>query len=155
MQLDIFNDSRDVMLRNDVLQALNQQQPELAQSAWCTLHNEYPEDASLAALQTLIDALAAFNANTESPAPRFTEHVQLQQMQQVLQALPQVTWRDEPPGTFSQWRSFTALDSASPKAWMNAYLAAFAIASGLRLVTLDRDFQNFVPQGLDLRLLGA
>lgn len=85
-QLDIFNDSRDVMLRNGVLQALIAQQPELAQSAWRTLHHEYPDDASLAALQTLIDALAAFNANTETPAPRFTAHVQLQQMQQTLQA---------------------------------------------------------------------
>jgi len=40
MQLDIFNDSRDVMLRNDVLQALLKQQPALAQSAWRTLHSE-------------------------------------------------------------------------------------------------------------------
>lgn len=72
-----------------------------------------------------------------------------------LQALPQVTWRDEPPGTFSQWRSLAAVDSASPKVWMDAYLAAFAMASGLRLVTLDRDFQNFVSQGLNLQLLGA
>lgn len=70
-----------------------------------------------------------------------------------LQALPQVAWRDEPPGVFAQWRTLAALDSASPKVWMDAYLAAFAIAGGLRLVTLDRDFKNFVPQGLDLELL--
>jgi len=70
-----------------------------------------------------------------------------------LQALPQVAWRDESPGVFSQWRTLAALDSASPKVWMNAYLAAFAIAGGLRLVTLDRDFNNFVAQGLDLNLL--
>lgn len=70
-----------------------------------------------------------------------------------LQALPQVAWREEPPGVFAQWRTLAALDSASPKVWMDAYLAAFAIASGLRLVTLDRDFKNFVPQGLDLALL--
>jgi predicted nucleic acid-binding protein len=36
---------------------------------------------------------------------------------------------------------------------MDAYLAAFAIAGGLRLVTLDRDFKNFVPQRLDIELL--
>lgn len=70
-----------------------------------------------------------------------------------LQALPQVTWRDEPPGVFALWRTLAALDSASPKVWMDAYLAAFAIAGGLRLVTLDRDFKTFVPQGLDLALL--
>jgi uncharacterized protein len=70
-----------------------------------------------------------------------------------LQALAQVDWRDEPPGVFTQWRTLAALDSASPKVWMDAYLAAFAIAAGLRLVTLDRDFRSFVPHGLDLNLL--
>ncbi len=70
-----------------------------------------------------------------------------------LQALPQVAWRDEPPGVFGLWRTLAALDTASPKVWMDAYLAAFAIAGGLRMVTLDRDFQSFVPQGLDLVLL--
>ncbi|MBK6998659.1 MAG: PIN domain-containing protein [Rhodoferax sp.] len=70
-----------------------------------------------------------------------------------LQALPQVTWRDEPQGIFGLWRTLAALDSASPKVWMDAYLAAFAIAAGLRMVTLDRDFQTFVSHGLDLLLL--
>lgn len=70
-----------------------------------------------------------------------------------LQALPQLAWRDEPPGVFAQWCILAVLDSASPKVWMDAYLAAFAIAGGLRMVTLDRDFKNFVPQGLDLVLL--
>jgi predicted nucleic acid-binding protein len=36
---------------------------------------------------------------------------------------------------------------------MDAYLAAFATAGGLRMVTLDRDFKTFVPHGLDLNLL--
>lgn len=70
-----------------------------------------------------------------------------------LQTLPQVAWRDEPAGVFGHWRTLAALDSTSPKVWMDAYLAAFAIAGGLRLVTLDSDFKNFVPQGLDLALL--
>ncbi len=70
-----------------------------------------------------------------------------------LRALPQVAWCDEPPGVVTQWRALTTLDSASPKVWMDAYLAAFAMAASLRLITLDRDFKNFVPQGLDLVLL--
>ena len=70
-----------------------------------------------------------------------------------LQVLVQVSWRDEPPGTFALWRTFATRDTASPKVWMDAYLAAFAVAGKLRLVTLDRDFKNFVPQGLDLTLL--
>lgn len=70
-----------------------------------------------------------------------------------LQALPQVCSRDEPPGVFGLWRTLATRDTASPKLWMDAYLAAFAIAGGLRMLTLDRDFKAFVPQGLDLNLL--
>lgn len=70
-----------------------------------------------------------------------------------LQTLPQVAWRDEPTGVLAHWRNLAALDSASPKVWMDAYLAAFAIAGGLRLVTLDSDFKNFESQGLKLTLL--
>ena len=70
-----------------------------------------------------------------------------------LQALPQVCWRDEPPGVFVLWRTLATRDTASPKLWMDAYLAAFAIAGGLRMLTLDRDFKNFVPHGLDLNLM--
>ena len=70
-----------------------------------------------------------------------------------LQALPQVHVAEEPPGVFELWRRFADLGIASPKVWMDAYLAAFAVAGGLRLVTLDRGFQNFVPRGLALTLL--
>lgn len=70
-----------------------------------------------------------------------------------LQALRQVCVRDEPRGTLPVWHALSARDSASPKVWMDAYLAAFATAGGLRMVTLDRDFKNFVPHGLDLSLL--
>lgn len=70
-----------------------------------------------------------------------------------LQALPQCSQRDETPGVFALWRTFATRHTASPKVWMDAYLAAFALAGGLRLVTLDGDFRNFVPQGLDLMLL--
>ena len=70
-----------------------------------------------------------------------------------LQALPQVNVRDEPPGVFSLWRSLTSSDSASPKVWMDAYLAAFAMSGGMRMVTIDRDFTSFVTHGLDLSLM--
>ena len=72
-----------------------------------------------------------------------------------LQALPQVAWQDEPPGVFGLWRSLAGLNRASPKVWMDAYLAAFAIAAGLRLTTLDKDFNNYLPHGLDLDLLSS
>lgn len=67
--------------------------------------------------------------------------------------LPQVIFATEPDGLPDLWRQFAARDTASPKVWMDAYLAAFAIAGRLDLVTLDRDFQVYEPHGLKLRLL--
>jgi uncharacterized protein len=57
----------------------------------------------------------------------------------------------EPPGLETRWRDLAVADSASPKLWMDAYLAAFALGSGMRLVTLDAGFQQFPD--LDLLLL--
>jgi len=70
-----------------------------------------------------------------------------------LLALPQVCEREEPPGVLALWQRLAARDTASPKVWMDAYLAAFAMGGGLRLVSLDRDFKNFVAPGLNLFLL--
>jgi toxin-antitoxin system PIN domain toxin len=61
--------------------------------------------------------------------------------------------REEPPGTVALWHRLASRDTASPKVWMDAYLAAFAISGALHLVTLDGDFRSFVEQGLDLVLL--
>jgi uncharacterized protein len=70
-----------------------------------------------------------------------------------LLALPQVCEREEPPRTPALWYRLASRDTASPKLWMDAYLAAFAIGARLRMVTLDQDFKQFVVQGLDLVLL--
>lgn len=70
-----------------------------------------------------------------------------------LMTLPLVGDRGEPPGTFALWQRIAVRDSASPKVWMDAYLAAFAISGALRLVSLDRDFGNYTPHGLELDLL--
>jgi uncharacterized protein len=72
-----------------------------------------------------------------------------------LLSLPQVVTRVEPEGTFELWRQLASRDTASPKLWMDAYLAAFALAGGTNLVTLDHDFKNFLAHGLDLSLLNA
>lgn len=50
----------------------------------------------------------------------------------------QVRWADEPRGLTDALRTATSADEVSPKMWMDAYLAAFAEAAGLRLVTLDK-----------------
>jgi toxin-antitoxin system PIN domain toxin len=62
-----------------------------------------------------------------------------------------VSWADEPPGLESHWKRLTASGKASPKLWMDAYLAAFAIAAEYQLVTTDRAFKQF--KGLEYLLL--
>lgn len=57
----------------------------------------------------------------------------------------------EPPGLENQWKRLAARKSASPKLWMDAYLAAFALAGGYRLISNDRAFRQF--EDLDLVLL--
>ncbi len=60
---------------------------------------------------------------------------------------------DEPSGLEAQWQRFALRDSASPKIWMDAYLAAFALAGGYRMVTTDAAFRQF--PGIDVELLGS
>lgn len=83
MQLDIFNDNRDVMLRNDVLQALQQQDASLAQSDWLALRRDYPEDEFLARAQVLLDALQARDQHDTA----FDSHAALQSARGALLAL--------------------------------------------------------------------
>ena len=64
-------------------------------------------------------------------------------------ALPQVCEREEPPGLVPLWHHLATRDTTSPKVWMDAYIAAFAINAGLRLVTLDQDFKSFAAHGLE------
>lgn len=61
--------------------------------------------------------------------------------------------REEPTGIEVQWKRFAIRDTASPKLWMDAYLAAFAVSGGYRMVTTDAAFDQF--RGLDLQLLGG
>ena len=59
----------------------------------------------------------------------------------------------EPSGVRALWQRLAAIPSASPKVWMDAYLAAFAIRHDVEFVTLDRDFKKFEKDGLKLQLL--
>lgn len=68
-------------------------------------------------------------------------------------ALPQITWLAEPPGVdelLAPWAR--QLDCRSGD-WTAAYLAAFAAASGSRLVAFDPVYQRF--QGIDFLHLTA
>ena len=66
---------------------------------------------------------------------------------------PNVTFVDEPAGTRDCWFSLAICNTPSPKLWMDAYLAAFAISGQFRFVTNDKAFRQFESQGLDLQLL--
>jgi hypothetical protein len=57
MQLDIFNDSRDVMLRNDALSALQRYDAAGARRALQALANEYPDDVAQVYFGSIVNAL--------------------------------------------------------------------------------------------------
>lgn len=71
------------------------------------------------------------------------------------QALPMVAFRAEPPGIVPLWHRLAGLPQAAPKVWMDAYLAAFAIAGNLTMITLDSDLKQYEPAGLQLQLLSS
>ena len=62
-----------------------------------------------------------------------------------------IAWVEEPNGLESAWKKFAGVSTASPKLWMDAYLAAFAVTGGHELVTTDKAFKQF--KGLELLLL--
>ena len=62
-----------------------------------------------------------------------------------------IEYSQEPLGLEHLWREYTMLEQYSPKVWNDAYLAAFARAGELTLVTFDKGFTHF--KNLDLNLL--
>lgn len=59
----------------------------------------------------------------------------------------------ETHGTRALWLAFSRSGKASPKIWMDAYLAAMAITQNMELVTFDQGFRNYQGSGLNLQLL--
>ena len=60
-----------------------------------------------------------------------------------------ISYAEEPPKLNQIWEFMSSSENASPKVWMDAYLAAFAKVSNLQFVTADAGFQQFP----DLNLL--
>lgn len=58
MQLDLFSHSRDVMLRNDLIDALKSRHTDACEQAFKALAAEYPDDVTLAPAAHLIASLA-------------------------------------------------------------------------------------------------
>ncbi len=64
-----------------------------------------------------------------------------------LQRDPRVSYADDPLRVEPQWRTVTQRETFSPKVWNDAYLAAFAMAATLELVTFDRGCAVYHPAG--------
>lgn len=62
-------------------------------------------------------------------------------------SLPIIRWLPEPPELDNAYCALTCAPGFVHHLWTDAYLAAFAVRSGCRLVSLDGDFKRF--NGLD------
>jgi predicted nucleic acid-binding protein len=61
------------------------------------------------------------------------------------------SYLDEPPSVAETFRSFTQSKNVVPKDWADSYLAAFASALDLCLVTFDKGFEGKLKDVLILR----
>lgn len=59
-----------------------------------------------------------------------------------------VIFLEDPPAVEEILHTFIENLNLTPRLWTDAYLAAFAVAGNLRLVTFDKDFERF--PGLNL-----
>lgn len=55
---------------------------------------------------------------------------------------PGISFMAEPPGLEYFWKEYKRIESYSAKVWNDVYLASFARAGGLILVTLDKGFSG-------------
>ncbi|MBK9275125.1 MAG: PIN domain-containing protein [Flavobacteriales bacterium] len=55
---------------------------------------------------------------------------------------PRIAFAEEPVGLYPAWTELASSSSASPKLWMDAYLAAYARTGGYALVTNDRGLKQ-------------
>ncbi len=56
---------------------------------------------------------------------------------------PRVVYAGEPADLEKHWRIYTQSQSFSPQVWNDAYLAAFALAGNLNLVTFDKALKQY------------
>lgn len=64
-----------------------------------------------------------------------------------------ITFATEPVEVEDTWKTLALRDTNSPKLWMDAWLAAFALCSGFQMVTTDKAFSQF--KGLNLQVVKA
>jgi hypothetical protein len=97
MQLDIFEHSRDVMLRNDVVNALERHDAEAARAACDRLVQEYPADESLPDLRVLLDGLERMDRRS------IGDHAALRQARQAVEAMQPLAERVFGPLAATKW----------------------------------------------------
>ena len=54
-----------------------------------------------------------------------------------------IVFANEPAGIDAAWKTQALRGTPSPKLWVDAWLAAFAVQSGFQLVTTDKAFSQF------------
>lgn len=64
-----------------------------------------------------------------------------------------IAFINEPAGVEEAWKALALRDTNSPKLWMDAWLAAFALCSGFQMITTDKAFSQF--KGLELQVVKA
>jgi uncharacterized protein len=62
-----------------------------------------------------------------------------------------IAFAGEPAGVEEAWKNSAIRDTHSPKLWMDAWLAAFALCAGYEMVTTDKALKQF--KGLQVRLI--
>ncbi len=67
-----------------------------------------------------------------------------------LRGSPHIEFLAEPPDFNSHWRAISSRDAAATQRWSDDYLAAFAHALGLRVVTFDVGFRNYSELAVEL-----
>ncbi len=70
---------------------------------------------------------------------------------ETLLARDEVTFLGEPQGLEIRWRDYTQSKQSGHKLWTDAYLAAFAMAHGLPMLTFDQGFTRFT--GVEQQIL--
>jgi predicted nucleic acid-binding protein len=58
-------------------------------------------------------------------------------------ALPEVDFAAEQESLEERLAALVGTGSVRPRLWTDAYLAAFALSAGLRIVSFDSDFHRF------------
>lgn len=132
MQFDLFEHSRDVMLRNDALQALEQRDAAPARRALAALQTEYPAEPLLAALQALVNALEDPPPYTQPPT-----HAGLAEAREALNAL--------------QAYAGQALGSTGGDAFMAPFWRALAQHARTLAYHPNHETEHAVPLWLQLR----